>query len=91
MRKTFKIGEYVIGGIIEVVADKSIITINFRDMYSGKKEIVASETFAINNPNINRDMENFLTINGTSYYAGKVIKHIESKVDLPSPSGMFGW
>jgi hypothetical protein len=90
MRKTFKIGEYVIGGIIEVIADKSIITINFRDMYSGSNPIVVSETFAINNPSIIRDMNNFLEDNGTAYYADKVIKHIETKVELPK-TNMFGW
>lgn len=91
MRKTFKIGEYVIGGLIEVVANTKTIVINFRDMYSGSKEIVATKTFTINDSNVNRDMENFLTINGTSYYADKVIDHIRSKVDMPSPKGMFGW
>ena len=91
MKKTFKIGEYVVGGIIEVVANKNTITINFRDMYSDNKTIVETETFAINNPSINRQMENFLTINGTSYYADKVLEYIHSKVDMPSPNGMFGW
>ena len=49
MKKTFKIGEQVVGGIIEVIADNSTLTINFKDYFS--KETILSKSFDYkNNP-----------------------------------------
>ncbi len=89
MKKTFKIGEYVIGGIIEVVSNKETITINFRDYFS--KDIVVTNTFAIGNSNVTRQMQFFLEDNGTAYYADKVMDYIKDNVELPKTSGLFGW
>jgi hypothetical protein len=91
MKKTFKIGEYVIGGIIEVIADKTSITINFRNMYSGNRELVATRQFQIANTDTIRNIQFYIEDNGTHYYADKIVKFIESKIDLPKINGPFGW
>jgi hypothetical protein len=88
MKKTFKIGEYVVGGIIEVETQKESIIINFRDYFS--KEIVLTKTFPFNN-NIIREIQFFIEENGTCYYADKVTQYIKDKVKLPEPSSWYGW
>ena len=90
MKKTFKIGEYVIGGIIEVVSTKDIITINFRDLFGGTKKVIDTKSFNINDRDVERDMLFYISDNGTSYYADKVVDYIKSKIELPK-SSMFGW
>ena len=82
MKKTFKIGEYVIGGIIEVVIDKKIITINFRDMFGGTNKVLDTKSFAITDRNIERDILFYISDNGTSYYADKVLEYIKTKVEI---------
>jgi len=90
MKKTFKIGEYVIGGIIEVVIDKKIITINFRDMFGGTNKVLDTKSFAITDRNIERDILFYISDNGTSYYADKVLEYIKTKVEIPKLT-QFGW
>jgi hypothetical protein len=81
MKKTFKIGEQVVGGIIEVIADNSTLTINFKDYFS--KETILSKSFDYkNNPDIENDILFYITENGTSYYGDKILKYIKSKIDL---------
>ena len=89
MKKTFKIGEYVVGGIIEVVVNTKTITINFKDYYS--KKVVVTNPLIITDRDIERDILFFIGDNGTHYYADKVLEYINSKVDMRSPNGMFGW
>jgi hypothetical protein len=88
MKKTFKIGEYIVGGILQVETQKESITINFRDYFS--KDIVLTKTFPVNN-DIIRNIQFFIEENGTPYYADKVTQYIKDNVELPQPSGWFGW
>lgn len=88
MKKTFKIGEYVVGGIIQVDANESSITINFKDYIS--KEIILTETFPINE-NTERNINFFIEDNGTAYYADKVTEWIKNNVELPQPGGWWGY
>ena len=88
MKKTFKIGEYVVGGIIEVVSNKESITINFKDYYS--KEVVLTRDFKFSN-DIIRDIQFYIEENGTYYYADKVTEWIKNNVELPQPSGWWGY
>ncbi len=90
MKKTFKIGEYVIGGIIEVVSTKDTITINFRDMFGKTNNILDTKSFNINDRNIEREILFYISDNGTSYYANKVLEYIKSKIDIPKLN-QFGW
>jgi hypothetical protein len=86
--KQFKIGEYVVGGIIQVTTSKNEIEINFND-YSSKKTIL-SETFNLKLDSVERDIMNFIEDNGTHYYADKVLTWIKSKVDI-KPHSYFSW
>ena len=86
MKKTFKIGEYVVGGIIEVVDNKTTITINFNDYNTGK--VVISETFA-KDKRVMENIDTYIFENGTSYYSDKVCKWIKDNIKLPENT--IGW
>jgi hypothetical protein len=88
MKKTFRIGEYVVGGIIQVEIKKEIITVNFKDYYT--KEIILTKDFRITNETI-RDIQTFIEENGTVYYADKVTDYIKDNITIPEPYNMFGW
>lgn len=89
MKKTFKIGEYVVGGIIEVISNKEKITINFKDYFS--KELILSKIFNIDNNNVLNNIDTFISENGTSYYADKITQYIKDNIKLPEPKGWYGW
>jgi hypothetical protein len=78
--KSFKIGESVVGGIICVIIKGNDLTLEFRDYYS-KRTVLKMET-SIDARNVRRKLSNFLEENGTPYYSEKVLKWIESKVEL---------
>lgn len=78
--KTFKIGEYVLGGNIKVDVTPQRVVITFVDMFSGKE--LKMMTCPVEERNSERILDQFLTINGTSYYADKVMTWIKSKVKL---------
>jgi hypothetical protein len=84
--KQFKIGEYVVGGIIQVNILGNDITINFRDYYT--KEVILTQDFVSDSPRGYIELHNFLLHNGTAYYTDKVIKWIENIVPLKP---QFGW
>ena len=71
--KTFKIGEYCLGGIIKVIIKKNSVNILCLDYYT-KKEI-HNETFNINDIYLIDDFLNVLT---SCYYADKIINYIKS-------------
>ena len=78
MKKTFKIGEYVIGGIIEVNYNNSqnILRITFKD-WDTKETIreFITDTF---NEFTENDIYYFLCDNGTVYYADMVWQYIQN-------------
>tara|TARA_R110000851_G_scaffold4416_5_gene17979 strand:+ start:3618 stop:3872 length:255 start_codon:yes stop_codon:yes gene_type:complete len=78
--KQFKIGEYVVGGIIKVTGGDNIINISFLDYTT--KEVVLKETFNVLDIGTRNKIFFYLADNGTSYYADKVINFIEAKVAL---------
>ena len=84
--KQFKIGEYVVGGIIRANVSEQQVEIKFQDYFT--KEDVVSETFNPKGDNAYREMMNFMEDNGTHFYADKVMKFIESKVEVKP---IFGW
>ena len=84
--KQFKIGEYVVGGIIQVNIVGNNITINFRDYFT--KEVILTEDFVSNSDRGYIELHNFLLHNGTVYYTDKVIEWIESVVELKP---QFDW
>lgn len=87
--KQFKIGEYVVGGIIQVTTNKNQIKINFNDYFS--KETILTETFNLTSNTLRSDIMNFIEDNGTHYYADQLMKWIESKVDIKPHSYFPSW
>jgi hypothetical protein len=86
--KQFKIGEYVVGGIIRVNITGKILEIKFQDYYT-KEDIVTGRVLT-DLPDAERQIINILESHGTPYYADKVLEWIKSKVTLNKTS-MFGW
>lgn len=82
--KQFKIGESVVGGIIQVMVNGQIIRVNFKD-YNTKEDVVTGSVLATDN-NARGKLVKYLEDNGTPYYADKVVKWIESVVDLNTTS-----
>jgi hypothetical protein len=86
--KTFKIGEYCIGGVIEVkiISDTTILIINKDwDMSAGfgrgssqkNAKVLASTSFNVNDGE--RNVSDYLCYLTTSYYADTIIEWIKSK------------
>jgi len=71
--KTFKIGEYCIGGIIKVIIKNNTVNILCLDYYT-KKEI-HNETFNINDI---YSINNFLNVLTSCYYSDKIINYIKN-------------
>lgn len=86
--KSFRIGEWVTGGIIKVDINGDKLTIKFLDYFT--KQMVLVEEVNIYQEDAYRTALNFLEINGTSYYGGIVIKWIETKVTLNN-GNHFNW
>jgi hypothetical protein len=78
--KRFKIGEYAIGGIIQVDIHGKIILISALDWFT--KEIVTSGSHLTNIINSRFAIHDFLNELTSSYYADKILTWIESKVKL---------
>jgi len=76
--KSFKIGEYAIGGIIRVQAFDDGIIIQALE-YSTKAE-VEKMTLLYSIPNFSRIAMEYLEYLTTHYYAQKVMAWIQSKV-----------
>ena len=90
--KTFKIGEYCKGGIITVEIQGKIITIIGKEWdhsagtrrssnQSNAKEFTRGTAVATES-NCYRLCDSFLNDLTTSYYADKIMKWIESKVEI---------
>jgi hypothetical protein len=93
MKKTFKIGEYAVGGIIEVKISennaslRNDIVIHFLDYYD--KSIVMSMGRNNKDTNARRELVRFLEEGSTPFYADKVMKWIESKIKFANESNWF--
>lgn len=78
--KTFKIGECAVGGIVTVDITGKVILIKFLDWYT--KETIITGSGLTTETNIRYQLHDFLN-NSTSYYwTEKILKWIESKVEL---------
>jgi len=78
--KTFKIGEYAIGGIIQVQLKGKVIIIKVIDYFT-KKEISTASLFRFDN-NAQRKIDDYLNELTSSYYADKILNWIKSNVEL---------
>jgi hypothetical protein len=77
--KTFKIGEYAIGGKIQVVIDRSTIRIAALDYNTGNT--VLEETFG-NTDNSFWPMKEYLWELTSSYYTDLIMDHIEKTAKI---------
>lgn len=74
--KQFKIGEYVVGGVIRVTVNKNTVEIKFQDYFT--KKDVLGKLFSRDDDDAYHYMKEFLEDNGTYYYAMKVLDYIDS-------------
>ena len=77
-KKTFKIGEYAIGGIIQVCTTSDTINIDALD-WSTKEKIMGRE-FRINMYDVEYEIFKYLNELTSSYYADKVTDFIKENV-----------
>jgi mannose-6-phosphate isomerase-like protein (cupin superfamily) len=84
--KTFKIGEYAIGGIIQVdiTGDAKV---NIRALDWNTKQPVMGDVFAASDV---RGMDNYLNELTSSFFAGKVMEWIEQNTGVDSRPNYFG-
>lgn len=73
MAKWFKIGEYAIGGIIQVDKGAKIVRIQALDW--DDKEVLRNKVFPVDHTDA---MDEFLNDITTSYYADKILDYIKN-------------
>ena len=78
--KTFKIGEYAMGGIIQVQITGKIIQVFVKEWDT--KEVLRTGTTSTQDEGVERKLSDFLNDVTTSYYAEKVMKWIKEKTGL---------
>ena len=79
-KRQFKIGEYAVGGIIAVEITGKVIQVKALD-YNSKKE-VSSGSVMSDERQAQWKLDNYLNDLTTSYYAGKVLDWIKTKVSF---------
>jgi hypothetical protein len=80
MTKTFKIGEYAVGGILEVHIKGAIVQAIAKD-WNTKREITWG-IVDIEEPQAEYKLVDFLNEVTSSYYADKVMTYIKSKINF---------
>lgn len=78
-KKTFKIGEYAIGGIIQVCTTSDTINIDSLD-WNSKQKIMGRE-FQVRAMNLTNEIDNYLNELTSSYYADKVLNYIKENLN----------
>jgi hypothetical protein len=79
-KKTFKIGEYAVGGIITVEITGKVIQIKVIDMFDGK--CMQTGTTSTEDDNVERKIDDFLSGVTTSYYTDKIMQWIKEKTNM---------
>ena len=74
--KTFKIGEYAVGGIVVANINKSIVEVQFKDWNT--KEVITECKIDGSKFNSRNELLDFLNENTSSYYADKIVEWIDS-------------
>lgn len=82
--KSFKIGEYAVGGIIKVEIIGKVVIIKALDYNT--KEMVRAGSITIEDHDVSRQISEFLNDLTSHYYAEKIMKWITEKTGLK-----FGW
>lgn len=77
--KTFKIGEYAIGGIIQVEIKGKTVIINVRDYFT--KELVTTGSVFRFQENARHMVKEFLNTVTTPYYTDNILKWLDEYVE----------
>jgi hypothetical protein len=72
--KTFKIGEYALGGIIRATIKKDLVEIQALDWNT--KKVVSQRDIYLNTPALYSSIDEYLNELTTSYYAGQILSWI---------------
>jgi hypothetical protein len=80
--KTFKIGEYAVGGIIQVRTTTNSVNIDSLD-WNTKEKFMGRE-FLMGGRNILNDMDVYLNEITSSYYADQVLNYIKENLNPKS-------
>jgi hypothetical protein len=83
--KTFKIGEYAIGGIIQVNITGKVIIVQALD-WNTKKEVSKGSAMS-DEDNVRHKLTDYLNELTSHYYAEQIFDWIESNVDLKTEFG----
>ena len=86
-KKSFKIGDCAVGGIIQVELKGKLLSVKALDYYS-KNEVV-SGSILTDEYNAYWKTMNYLNELTSSYYADKIMKFIESKTELNNRSNFL--
>ena len=78
--KTFKIGEYCVGGILKLETKGNVVTVKNLDFYS--KDVLGWGKFDMDNRDSDRELPNYLHDLTTSYYTDKVMDWVKSKIKI---------
>jgi hypothetical protein len=78
MKKTFKLGEYCIGGIIQVGISRDKTMIGIRNSTWEKNQTLAMRSYRLGRCGLN--VELYLNELTTPYYASKIIDWIKENV-----------
>lgn len=78
--KTFAIGEYARGGIIQVLTDNNSVIIRCRALHS--KALLSSYQLMADTPTSRYSILNHLNELTSSYYADKILAWIETRVKI---------
>ena len=86
-KKSFKIGEYAVGGIIQVELKGKMLSVKALDYYS-KNEVVSGSILTDEYDAYWKTM-NYLNELTSSYYADKIMEFIKSKTQLNNRSNFL--
>jgi hypothetical protein len=78
--KSFKIGEYAVGGIIRVDITGKVIQIKALDYFT-KKEVSTGSTLATD-PDVEGKIDDYLNELTSCYNAEKIMEWIKSKIKI---------
>ena len=85
--KKFKIGEYAVGGIIQVDIKGKVLSVKALD-YNSQKEVVGGSIMT-NEDDAYWKVTSYLNELTSSYYADKIMEYIKSKTELNNSSGFL--
>jgi len=78
MRKKFKVGEYCLGGELQVISNKNTLTVNAIDYEH--RDVILSKVFTLPNCLNNYELSEYLEELTSCYYAEQIINYIKNRI-----------